>query len=132
MTNTRVSLLAGALGSFMVITGVTHFTRPAYYRRLVPAWVPAPAMVAAASGGVDCAVGVLLLHPRTRRVGGWSTAAVITAYLPAHLDPLRVHRQGERKFLDRPTGVALRVLANLGYIAAATSIGRRGAAAQLY
>lgn len=117
-------MLAGALGSFMTITGVTHFTRPAYYRRLIPDWLPAPSRVVAASGVLDCAVGLLMLNPRTRRLGGWSTAAVITTYLPAHLDALRT--RGQPTFLDRPAGVTLRVLANLGYIAAATSVGLSG------
>ena len=124
MTNTRTGVLAGVLGSYVAITGVTHFTKPGYHRRLVPHWLPAPRLVVAASGVLDCSVGLLMLHPRTRRAGGWSTAALITAYLPAHLDPLRT--RGERPFLDRPAGVALRVLVNLGYITAAIAIGRAG------
>jgi uncharacterized membrane protein len=120
------SLAARTLAVLMVGTGVTHLTSPAYYRGLVPSWLPAPAAVVALSGAADVAVGALVAVPATRRAGGWATAALITAYLPAHLDPLRrvgTARSAPR-VLDRPAGVAARVVVNLGYVAWAVSVAR--------
>ena len=108
----------------MVASGVGHVTRPGYFRDLVPSWVPARSAVVAVSGAADVAVGVLVAVPATRRAGGWATAALITAYLPAHLEPLR-HRRTARRAFDRPVGVAARVAVNLGYVAWAVGVARR-------
>lgn len=116
-----MSVLAVVFGVFMVASGITHFTAPAYYRRMIPRWLPAPAKAVVISGLADCAVGVLLLVPGTRAVGGWAAALLITAYLPAHLDGLRGTSTASRP-LDRPSGVAARVLVNLGYITCAVLI----------
>ncbi len=129
------SLAAGGLGAFMVVSGVTHFTSPGHYRRLVPEWLPAHSAVVAVSGLADVAVGVLVAVPATRTVGGWATAALVTAYLPAHLDPLRRVRTARRvqvhRAFDRPLGVAARVAVNLGYVAwaVAVAVGGRGRSA---
>ena len=109
----------------MVVSGITHFTSPGYYRGLVPSWLPARSAVVAVSGLADVAVGVLIAVPATRWVGGRATAALISTYLPAHLEPLRHRRTAQRAF-DRPLGVAARVVVNLGYVAWAVAVARRG------
>ena len=107
-----------------MVSGITHVTTPSYYRRLVPAWLPAPATVVLVSGALDVVVGVLLLVPGTRAAGGWATAALITAYLPAHLDRLRSARTAARRF-DRLPAVLASVAVNLGYIACALVVALR-------
>ena len=104
------------LAVLMVSSGITHFAAPGYFRDLVPSWLPARSAVVAVSGLADIAVGVLVAVPATRAVGGWATGALITAYLPAHLEPLR-HRNTAQRLFDRPVGVTVRVVVNLGYIA---------------
>ena len=116
---------ARTLAAFMAVSGITHFTSPGYYRGLVPSWVPARPAVVALSGAADVAVGALVAVPATRRAGGWATAALIIAYLPAHLDPLRRAGTAQRAS-DRPAGVAARVLVNLGYVAWAVGVARSG------
>ena len=111
------SVLAIGLAVFMFVTGVAHLTRPAYFRGLVPSWVPAaPALVVAGTGLGNIAVAALLAVPATRTAGAWATAALITAYLPAHLDAGRRARTATRLY-DRWPGVLARVVVNLGYIA---------------
>ena len=61
---------AWTLAALMVVSGVTHFTRPGYYRGLVPSWLPARSALVAVSGLADVAVGVLV-------------AATVTALLRA-------------------------------------------------
>jgi uncharacterized membrane protein len=87
-------------------------------------WLPARSTVVAVSGLADIAVGVLVAVPATRRTGAWATAALITTYLPAHLEPLR-HRRAAQRAFDRPAGDAARVVVNLGYIAWAAAVARR-------
>jgi uncharacterized membrane protein len=108
----------------MVVSGVSHFTSPGYFRELVPSWLPARSAVVAVSGAADIAAGVLVAVPATRRTGARATAALITAYLPAHLEPLRHRRTAQRAF-DRPIGIAARVAVNLGYVAWASAVARR-------
>ncbi len=115
---------AWTLAAFMVVSGVTHFTSPGYHRGLVPSWLSARSAVVAVSGLANVAVGVLVAVPATRRTGGRATAALITTYLPAHLEPLRHRRTAQRAF-DRPLGVAARVAVNLGYVAWAVAVARR-------
>ena len=116
---------ARTLAAFMVGSGMAHFAAPGYFRDLVPSWVPARSGVVALSGAADIAVGVLVAVPATRRAGAWATGALITAYLPAHLEPLR-SRSTAQGGLDRPLGVAARVAVNLGYVAWAVGVARRG------
>ncbi|SFP47911.1 Uncharacterized membrane protein [Geodermatophilus dictyosporus] len=116
---------AWALAALMVGSGVTHFTRPGYYRGLVPSWLPARSALVAVSGLADVVAGVLVAVPATRAAGARATAALITTYLPAHLEPLRHRRTAQRAF-DRPAGVAARVAVNLGYVAWAVGVARRG------
>jgi uncharacterized membrane protein len=108
----------------MVVSGVTHFTEPGYHRGLVPSWLPARSALVAVSGLADVAAGVLVAAPATRRTGARATAALITTYLPAHLEPLR-HRHTAQRAFDRPVGVAARVVVNLGYVAWAAAVARR-------
>ena len=119
----RNDLAAWPLAALMVVSGVTHFTNPGYFRELVPSWLPARSAVVAVSGAADIAVGVLVAVPATRRTGARATAALITAYLPAHLEPLR-HRSTAQRAFDRPIGVAARVVVNLGYIGWAAAVAR--------
>lgn len=117
-------LAAPALAALMAGSGATHFTTPGYFRELVPSWLPKRSAVVVVSGVADIAVGVLVAVPATRRTGAWATAALITAYLPAHLEPLRRGRTAQRAF-DRPPAVAARVVVNLGYVAWAVMVARR-------
>ena len=117
-------LAARALAGLMLGSGVGHVVAPDYFRELVPSWVPAPSAVVPASGLADVGAGVLVARPATRRAGGWATAALITAYLPAHLDPIRRAGTVERA-MDRPLGIAARIVVYLGFVACADSVARR-------
>ena len=117
-------LAARALAGLMLGSGVGHVVVPSYFRGLVPSWVPAPSAVVLASGLADIGAGVLVARPATRRVGGWATAALITAYLPAHLDPIRRAGTAQRA-MDRPLGITARIVVNLGYVAWAVAVARR-------
>lgn len=112
------TVLAVALAVLMVVSGITHVTCPSYYRRLVPAWMPAPALTVLVTGVLDVVVGVLLAVPGTRAVGGWAAAVLVTAYLPAHLDRVR-HAHGATRRFDQLPAVVSSVVVNLGYIGCA-------------
>lgn len=80
---TQVSpwLLAALLGG----AGAMHFVAPEPYLRIVPDALPAPGLLVAVSGAAEIACGALVAWPRTRRVGGWATAALFVAVFPANV-----------------------------------------------
>ena len=73
------------LAAMFAGSGVIHLVRPDTFEPLMPAYVPAHREVIYGSGVVEllCAAG--LLHPRTRRVAGYASAVLLTAFYPAHL-----------------------------------------------
>jgi uncharacterized membrane protein len=74
-------LLAGLLAA----AGVTHFLAPAPFVRIVPRALPARELLVALSGVVELGCAVLVAVPRTRRVGGWATAALFVVVFPANV-----------------------------------------------
>ena len=71
-----------ALAGIFAVSGVVHLVRPETYEPLMPDLVPAHREVILASGVAEllCAAG--LLHPRTRRLAGWASAAAAAGRLP--------------------------------------------------
>jgi uncharacterized membrane protein len=116
------AIAAAALAAFLLAAGAAHFAFPAYFRSLVPPWLGRAGAIVAVSGAAEIAVGTLLLAPPTRAAGGWAAAALITAYLPTHLDALRRARPDRPRWLDRPFAGYVRLVANLGYIAWAAAV----------
>ena len=72
------------VGAFLA-SGTVHLVRPETFEPLMPEVVPAHREVIYASGVAEliCAAG--LLHPRTRRLAGWASAALLVGVFPGHL-----------------------------------------------
>ncbi len=58
---------------------------PKVYLRIMPPYIPAPEAMVYASGVAEIAGGAALMHPRTRRGGGWWLIATLIAVFPANL-----------------------------------------------
>ncbi len=76
----RWSLVAIIGGS-----GVLHFTSPGFYRLIVPRALGHADEVVALSGAAELGCAAAMVVPRTRRLGGWLTAALLVAVFPANL-----------------------------------------------
>ena len=74
-------LLAALLGG----AGVAHLTSPQFYDGLIPSFLPAPRSWIYASGVAELACAAAVAAPRTRRVGGLATAALLVAVFPGNL-----------------------------------------------
>lgn len=70
---------------FFVAAGINHFRQPAFYERMIPAWLPLPSLLVSLSGVCEIAGGVLLLVPRTRRLAAWGLIALLIAVYPANI-----------------------------------------------
>ena len=68
-----------------VANGALHLTRPAVYEPLMPAWVPAHREVILGSGVAELACALGMAVPRTRRVAGWASAALLLGVWPGNL-----------------------------------------------
>jgi uncharacterized membrane protein len=85
MTTSPLTRDIKALSGIFAISGALHLAKPEVYEPIVPSLVPAHREVVLASGVAEllCAAG--LLHPRTRRVAGWASAALLLAVYPANI-----------------------------------------------
>jgi uncharacterized membrane protein len=73
------------LVGLFVASSAVHVARPEVYEPLMPSWVPAHREVILASGVAElvCALGMAV--PRTRRVAGWASAALLLGVWPGNL-----------------------------------------------
>ena len=83
MPSTRTTALA--LAALLTTTGVLHFTAPRPFVSIVPRSLPRPELLVAASGVAELVCAIALAVPRTRRVGGWLSAATFVAVFPANV-----------------------------------------------
>jgi uncharacterized membrane protein len=84
--NLRSRLSLAGLTALIGGSGVLHFVVPRSYQRIVPAplaeWRGG---VVALSGVAEIICALLLLTPRTRRLGAWATVALLVAVFPANV-----------------------------------------------
>ena len=74
-------LLAALLGG----AGVLHFVRPEFYDALIPPFLPRPRAWTYGSGVLELLCAAAVAVPRTRRVGGYASAALLVAVFPANV-----------------------------------------------
>ncbi len=88
--------MAGLAAMFLT-SGVVHLLRPGVMVAMVPRSLPGPRQLIYVSGIAEllCAGG--LLHPRTRRIAGWGSAAVLLAVLPANVQMAATARKRARR-----------------------------------
>ena len=67
------------------MAGLLHFIRPGMYEAIMPPYLPAHRELVYASGVAELLGGLALLHPRTRRAGGWWLIATLVAVFPANV-----------------------------------------------
>ncbi len=85
MTTDRPTARTGFLIALLGGSGVLHFVRPAPFVAIVPRSLPAPLQLVYASGVVELLGAGLLSVPRTRRIGGAISAALLVAVFPANV-----------------------------------------------
>jgi uncharacterized membrane protein len=75
------------LGLAFVGIGITHFTDPPFYLKIMPDYIPqslhAPAVYV--SGVFEVLLGAMLIVPQTARLAGWGLIALLIAVFPANI-----------------------------------------------
>jgi uncharacterized membrane protein len=74
-----------ALAGLFAVSGAVHVVRPEVYEPLMPRWVPAHREVILGSGLAELACAAGLVHPRTRRLAGWASAALLVGVFPGNV-----------------------------------------------
>lgn len=81
---------AFGLAGLLTATSAVHFVAPHRFDEAVPSYLPGSKLGwELISGVAELGCAVLLAVPRTRRLGGYATAALFVAVFPGNLDMAR-------------------------------------------
>jgi uncharacterized membrane protein len=114
-------MLKRLCGPVFIAAGVNHFVNPRFYRAIMPDYLPAHDELVAASGVAELVGGAALMHPRTRRFGGWWLVATLIAIFPANVH-MAMHPERYRRF--SPAALNARLPVQLLFIAWVRSAAR--------
>ena len=78
-------LAAIGLGILFIFTGIGHFIQTAPMVQMLPPWVPARTLLVYLTGGLEFAIAVGFLVPKSRRFTGWVAAVVLVLFFPANI-----------------------------------------------
>lgn len=82
----RADALARRQARMYAVTGMLHLAGPGVYERIIPEALPGtPRQWAVWSGVAELGVAGLLAMPRTRRLGGAASAALLVGVWPGNL-----------------------------------------------
>lgn len=76
---------ARALAVIFAGSGVGHFAVPGFFEAIVPKLLPNKRELVYASGVLELACAAMLVHPRTRRLGGLLSAGILAGVFPANV-----------------------------------------------
>jgi uncharacterized membrane protein len=78
-------ILKYLMAIFYIGSGVNHFIHPDFYLKIMPPYLPWHLALVNLSGGIEIALGILLLIPRTTRLAAWGIILLLIAIFPANL-----------------------------------------------
>ncbi|MDQ3158357.1 MAG: hypothetical protein M3Q98_16820 [Actinomycetota bacterium] len=73
------------LAALFTVSGIGHFVKPEPFEAIVPKPLPNKRELVYLSGAMELACVALLANPKTRRIGGLTSAAVLTGVFPANV-----------------------------------------------
>ena len=73
-------------GIFFVYVGVLHLTDTQWFEPIVPEFLGSARFWVLVSGVVEIIVGILLILPMTRELGGYASAALLVSLYPANFN----------------------------------------------
>ena len=97
-TNTMIPWHQYLFGILFVAAGVTHFTKPQWYERIIPPYIPEHKTVVLLSGIAEMILGLMLLNEDTQSGAAWAIMGMLVLFLPVHIYML----QNEKASLKLP------------------------------
>ena len=107
MTDTPKDLQG--LAALFATSGVLHLVRPQIFETIVPRRLPERRGLVYASGVAELACAAALVYPRTRKIAGWASAALLVSIFPANIQMAVT----EGKRANRGTGSRRKQMATL-------------------
>ncbi|AMR31639.1 DoxX family protein [Mucilaginibacter sp. PAMC 26640] len=78
----KISLIILIIG--YTLAGINHFRSPDSYIHIIPAYLPFPVVLNIMAGFFEIAFALLLISPRTRKVGAYGIILMLIAFIPVH------------------------------------------------
>ena len=114
-------ILAYFFAAILILNGVMHVVKPEAYAAMIPSFIPEiVANILAAIA--EIVIGVMLIIPRYRRLGGLGFALLMVAFLPIHIWDLVRDDPAIGSF----TGAVIRLIIQFGLIWAGWWIWKEG------
>jgi uncharacterized membrane protein len=79
------TVLRYVLAAFFVGVGITHFTDPEFYLKIVPPYLPWHPALVDVSGAAEILLGAMLMFRDLQRVAGWGLIPLLIAVFPANI-----------------------------------------------
>lgn len=97
-TNPPLDKATIGLAALLLTSGATHLVRPEVFEGMVPKVLPRRRELVHVSGVAEIACGLGLLHPRTRKIAGLASAALLVGVFPANVQMSADHaKRAQRK-----------------------------------
>jgi uncharacterized membrane protein len=71
--------------AFYLVAGTNHFRDPSSYIKIIPAYLPFPAIFNLLAGFFEITFAILLIFVNTRAFAAWGTILLLIAFLPVHV-----------------------------------------------
>ena len=113
-SSSRLDLPLAGLAALFLGSGTLHLVRPQVYEPIVPSALPDARKVVEVSGVAEIVCGLGLLHPKTRRIAGLASAALLVGVFPANVQmSLDAGKRANRKRTPKSAGFFAGTLARL-------------------
>ena len=113
-SSSRLDLPLAGLAALFLGSGTLHLVRPQVFEPIVPPQLPEPRKVVEVSGVAEIVCGLGLLHPKTRRIAGLASAALLVGVFPANVQmSVDAGKRANRKRTAKSAGFFAGTLARL-------------------
>ncbi|GGU26440.1 DoxX family protein [Nocardioides albus] len=113
-TESSLDLPLVGLAALFLGSGTLHLVRPQVFEPIVPSALPDARKVVEVSGVAEIVCGLGLLHPKTRRIAGLASAALLVVVFPANVQmSVDAGQRANRKRTPKSAGFFAGTLARL-------------------
>ena len=79
----KISLIVLIAG--YILAGLNHFRAPASYIKIIPDYLPYPAILNILAGFFELLFAFMLIIPKSRSLAAWGIILMLLAFLPVHI-----------------------------------------------
>lgn len=113
-STSRLDLPLAGLAALFLGSGTLHLVRPQVFEPIVPSALPDARKVVEVSGVAEIVCGLGLLHPKTRRIAGLASAALLVGVFPANVQmSVDAGKRANRKRTPKSAGFFAGTVARL-------------------